>query len=298
MPRPFHGALLCALVSACRSPGPAPREHALASSAQPGAAPSRAEVSAEAARLIEAGRLEEARAMLDELLLSGSLDQARAQLDAGAPADALTIVDRVLELAPEDREARLLKADASLAFAERELATGAPAAGIEGALDAALQHYRGLDENAHTLLGASRAAWRLGNTQEALALARRGMSLRKEDDRGLRSIGLVPERIYAEEVVAAHASARAESSEDAGALFREAEEALGKLLGRAGSDPWVWANLADVYERENALAEARGACERGLARVPTDPGLLERFARVSGAHQGLAATVRAFERYV
>jgi len=299
MPRLFHGALLCAaLVPGCRSPVSAPGEPELSASAVPPAPSVQDEVSLEAARLIEAGQLEEARAMLDDLLLSGRLDQARAQLVAGSPEDALTILDRVLELAPEDPEARLLKADASLVLAEARIQSGGSAGLIEGALGDALAYYRGLDESAHTLFGASRAAWRLGEAERALDFARRGLALRKESEPGLGALGLVPERIYAEQVFAACDRARSAEGEAADALFQETEEALGKLLGRASVDPWAWSSLSDLYEWQRNLEQARLACERGLARAPEDAGLLVRLARVARDFEGPAAAVQALEGFV
>jgi hypothetical protein len=298
IPRPFHDALLGALLAACQSPASAPREPELSASTLRPPPAAASEITAEATRLIEAGRLEEARAMLDELLLSGSLDQARAELAAGSPEDALTILDRVLELAPEDAETRLLKADASLALAEARIASGGSAGLIEGALGDALHYYESLEESAHTLFGASRAAWRLGEAEKALALSRAGLGLRKEGEPGLVALGLVPERIHAEQVFAACASARGTEGAEVEALYEETELALGRLLGRASFDPWAWARLSDLHEWRGNLAEAQRTLERGLARAPTDPGLLERLARVSLAAAGPAAAVRAFETFV
>lgn len=304
MPRPFHGALLCAaLVSSCRSPVSVPPEPELASTAVLPDDGERDVVGEEATRLIEEGRFEDARAALDELLLSGNLERARALLAEGSPEDALTSVDRVLQFAPEDEAARLLKADASLSLAEAKIRDGGSAGLIEGALSDALDYYGGTEESAHSLFGSSRAAWLLGRTEEALAFARRGMAQRKGAEPAQDALGLVPERIYAEQVFAAYAGARADSSEGnsteaARALFLEAEEALGKLLGRASVDPWAWSRLSDLYEWEGALAEAKAACERGLARASADAGLLERLARVTPALEGPAATVRTFEDFV
>ena len=296
MPRPSPGALLCAaLVFACRSPGSVPPEPALAASPDPVA---EGEVGQEATRLIEAGRFEEARAMLDEMLLSGSLERASAELTGGSPEDALTTLDHVLELAPDDEQARLLKADASLRLADTKIQGGGQAGLIEGALGDALRYYQGLGESTHTLFGASRAAWRLGQKEEALALARRGLALRREGEHGLDALGLSPERIYAEQVFEAYRAAHSASSEEANALFLEAEDALGKVLGRDSVDPWAWCRLSDLYEWQGALVDARGACERGLARSPADAGLLERLARVCPALAGRAAAVGEFEDYV
>lgn len=312
MPRPSTGALLCAaFVFACRSSGPVPHgpAEAVSTRAAPEVRPgivdpetvdpeTNDEVGQEATRLIEAGRIEEARAVLDELLLTGSLERASAELAGGSPEDALTTLDRVLELAPEDEQARLLKADASLRLAEAQLRSGGSAGLIEGALTDALRYYQGLGESAHSLFGASRAAWLLGRAGEALALARRGLPLRKEGEHGLDALGLSPERIYAEQVIEAYRSARRASEPEAEALFQEAEGALGKVLGRDSVDAWAWSRLSDLYEWQGALADARSACERGLARSPADASLLERLARVLPAAAGRTAAVVAFEDYV
>jgi tetratricopeptide (TPR) repeat protein len=114
----------------------------------------------------------------------------------------------------------------------------------------------------------------------------------------LEALGLEPERIHAEPAFAAYATARSEAREEARALFLESEDALGRMLGRAGDDPWAWGRLSDLYEWEGQLGEAKSALERGLKRIPEDVGLIERLARVSRALEGPAATVKTFEAYV
>lgn len=302
MPRTLLGALVCVLpLAACQGSG-APPSGADAIPSAP-AAPAEPEVSAErvraeAMRLIEAGEFEQARALLDELLLSNRLAHARAQLLAGMPEDALIEIDRALEIAPQAPEVRLLKADASLRLAEAGIQSGGSPGLIQGALLDALEFYRGAGESAHGLFGASRASWWLNQKEEALDYARRGMEKRGPDDNLPEELGIAPERIYAEQVYAAYASARAESREEARALFLESEDALGKSLGRASDDPWAWSTLGDLYQWEGQLGSAKETLLRGLQRVPEDVGLLERLARVSQELEGAAATVRTFETYV
>ena len=305
MTRTPTGALCCALLlCACRAERPGPSGAPRAAEPVPQALElSSAEVTEEAIRCIEEGRCERARDLLDELLLSDRLQRARLRLAEDAPEDALTEIDRALSIAPENGAARLLKADASLRLAEAKIRSGGSGTLIQGALSDALEYYGGSAESAHTLFGASRAAWLLNRPDEALEFARRGMELLRSDERLPIELDLAPERIYAEQVFAAYASAKAAGTEgDAGArlagLFREAEDALAKRLGRAGDDPWAWATLSDLYEWEARPADAKGALERGLARAPEDAGLLERLARVSRALEGPAAAVKAFEGYV
>ncbi len=299
MPRTLLGALCCVLsLAACQgSRSRAPRAHSPASAApEPEES---GELQAQAIRCVEEGDFESAREVLDELLLTDRLTRARARILGGAPEDALIEIDRALEIAPQDPEVRLLKADASLRLAEARIQGGGGSPGlIQGALLDALEFYRGAGESTHGLFGASRASWWLNQKEAALEFARRGMAQRGPDDALPEEFGGTPERIYAEQVYAAYASARAESRDDAPALFRESEDALGKCLGRASDDPWAWSTLADLYQWEGQLGAAKETLLRGLQRVPEDVGLLARLARVGQELEGAAATVRTFETYV
>jgi len=248
---------------------------------------------------LEEGEVARARALLDELLLKTHLDRARGALAAGAPEEALDAIDQALGLAPQDLEVRLLKADASLALAQARLRAGGGSAGlIEGALTDALDSYRKVPDSAHALLGASRAARLLGRGDEALDLARRAQDLPVADASVLEALGLVPERLYAEEAWAAYAAARAADAEGAGALAAECEGALGELLGRTGSDAWTWRRLVELKEWESRPGEALDTARRGLKRLPGDAGLLDGLARLTRALEGSAAAVSALETYV
>ncbi|NOT29485.1 MAG: hypothetical protein HOP15_03445 [Planctomycetes bacterium] len=310
MPRSLRtllGALACALLlpawllPGCQGSGSSSSGEVGPSAAvapEVSARASAEEAAAEAIACIEEGRFERARDLLDELLLSDRMVRARAQLAGGSPEDALLDIDRALAIAPENEEVRLLKADASLRLAEAKIQGGGGSASlIEGSLQDALEFYGGTSESAHALFGASRAAALLGQRAEALEFARRGMELLGADEAVPPELGRAPERIYAEQVYAAYASARADSSAEASALFLESEDALAKLLGRTSDDPWAWSTLSDLYEWEGRLADAKGAQERGLARAPEDAELLARLARVSGALEGAAKTVETFAAY-
>jgi len=299
MPRTPLGALLCAVVSACSSPADRPESVvALSSAAAERATQAPDDAVGEVIRCLEEGRFEQARQLLDHLLWSDSMARARSELAAGVPEDALTAVDRALEIAPANLEARLLKADASLRLGETKIASGGSAGLIEGVLTDAHDAYQGAGESAHALLGASRAAWLLGRSEEALGFARRGMALLARGESVPAELGLSPERIYAEQVFAAYIAARDGAREDRATLALEAEDALGRLLGRTSDDPWVWSHLAELYEGEGSLAAAKETLQRALKRFPEDNGLIERLARVGEALDGAAATVATFEAYV
>lgn len=299
MSRPLLGALVgLALVPACRSQRPAPPAQRPPAQV---AAEARASVTENAVRSIEAGELDEARALLDRLVLDEHLARARQELASGAPEDALLAIDRALALAPEDPELRLLKADASLRLAETKIAAGGGSGAlIEGALADALEAYLAAGESAHALFGASRAAWLLGRTDEGLALARRGLTLLgpEEVEGRLGELVQSPQRIHAEQVFAAYVQARAAGAEEARALALECEEALGRVLGRALDDPWAWRTLADLHEREGRAAEARDACLRGLKRRPADAELLARLTRTAEAAAGPQAAVALLEAHL
>jgi tetratricopeptide (TPR) repeat protein len=296
MLRILCGAPACALfLYACRA-GSAP-EAPPVSEAPAQKESSATELADEAIRLIEEGRLEAARGVLDRLLLADRLERARAHLAAEQPEDALTEIDAALAIAPADRALQLVKADASLRLAEAQIRVGGNGMLIQGALEDALAYYGRAGESAHALFGASRAAWWLARPKEALAFARRGMAQRGADEGLTSAFGVPPERIYAEQVYAAYASARAEARPEAGELLRESEEALAKVLGRTSDDPWAWGTLSDLWEWEGQLASSKDALERGLVRAPADAGLLARLARVTRALEGPEGAVRAFERF-
>ncbi|HEX6882795.1 MAG TPA: hypothetical protein VF530_05405 [Planctomycetota bacterium] len=300
MSRPLLGALAgLALVPACR----APRSSAPVQPPEARVATTEARASAteSAVRSIEAGQLDQARALLDRLVLDEHRARARQELASGAPEDALLAIDRALALAPEDPELRLLKADASLRLAETRIAAGGGSGAlIEGTLMDALEAYRATGESAHALFGASRAAWLLGRTDEGLALARRGLTLLGPEEAGASLGQLVqsPQRIHAEQVFAAYVQAQAAGAEEARALALECEEALGRVLGRTMDDPWAWRSLADLHEREGRAAQARDACLLGLKRLPADAGLLERLTRTAAAAGGPATAVALLEAHL
>ncbi len=250
-----------------------------------------------AEELIQRGEFEAARGVLDDLLLTDHLEKARECLAAGSPEDALIHLDSALESAPASQEVQILKADASLALAEKKIAEGGSAV-IEGALTDALQYYRLAGESPQALFGAARAAWLLGRPDDSLDLARRGLARMREPGARRPELALLPERIHAQAAHARLVRARAEQDEGARALFLETEDALARLLGRAEDDPWAWSSLADVYESEGMLSDAKGVLERALRRLPEEPGLLERIARVTRELEGGQGAVLLLERAV
>ena len=283
LPRTASGraALLLLPLLGCRGPGSDQAE-----------APPPPTLAEEAVARIQAGDVAGARALLDRMLVEDHLEEARTLLAEGMPEDALLALDRLLEIAPEDREVRTAKGLASLALAEKGIAEGGSALVVEGSLADAAAYLEGAEDPA-ARLGAGRAAWLLGDLESALPQVRAGLEARGTE-------ALEPElRTAAEVLFAAYAAAKPDETraEEAAELFDATEDVLGRLLGRAGDDPWPWAKLSDLYEWEERLEDARAALGRGLDRAPADSGLIERLARVARKQGGSVAAAQALEEF-
>ncbi len=297
-----------------------------------------AETRARTIAAVEAGKFEEARALLDDLLRGEHLAAARSLLAAGDPEDALDQVDRVLEVDARDADGQLLKADGSLVLAVKGIATGANGTLIEGSLQDALEYYKRSAENEpRAIIGATRAATMLGETEEALAWARRGNEQLAIAEIATEPGTQSPRHTIAEAIVRAYTEAKSaalalapppadaeETDEAAGTesdssanevaapeptaeqlaaeahadeLFAEAELALGNLLGREADDAWAWGKLSDLYEWEQRYGDARARLVDGLARLPEDAGLMARLARVARNEDGREHVIALFEAF-
>jgi len=249
--------------------------------------------------LVREGEFEEARQILDELLITHYLELAATTLADERVEDGLVAIDHVLRLAPDNRDARLMKADGSFKLAENARRGGRSREWIDALLSEAFEAYQKADTSAHTLFGAARCAWLLRNTDSALEFARQGMAaLQREGPTADTPSLLLPERILAETAYTAYVAARESDEESAAALQNEAEVALMQLLGRASDDPWVWLSLAELFEMGERLSEARDLLERALARLPTNPRLMEALARVARRTEGRHGVVAAFASYI
>ncbi len=244
---------------------------------------------------IRSGEYEDARGILTDLLVEGHLACAEELLATGTPEDALLALDEVLALDPRHGAGTLLKAHASLALAESAMTRGGGALLVEGSLLDALEYYGRSGNDVDALLGASRSAWYLGRPEEALEFAKRAMA-RLEGGPEPAGLRLVPERVLSEAAFSAYVAAKSAeaAAETTRACFVEAETALAHLCSRAGTDPWVWCTLSDLYLWEEMLDDARGMLKQGLDLSPTDEGLLRRLADVARRAGGAKGAADAF----
>lgn len=277
------------------------------------------EVQAEAIESIEKGDFEHARALLDDLLLQDYLRRAAEQTAQGDPALALNLIDRALALAPKHLASQLAKAETSLLLAQQGIRVGAPASLITGSMRDAFEHFvKASKQDPGAAFGATRAAHMLGSTQDALRWARIGRELLHQDPAGAQAFNDLdpsPQRILAEaffrgytEASSALSTAQAaldpkdsEARLDPAlaaakqALFVEAEDALGSLLGRDSHRPWVWSTLADLYTWEGRMDLSLQRLEQGLARLPGDSTLLPRLSNVAHQAVGREASLKLVE---
>lgn len=306
------GAFLCLglALAACSTP---PSEDASAdltvtgaegaAGTQPAAAPAVAvdePRAAEAIAHIEDGDYEAARELLSDLLFEEYMTTARAELSAGAPEDGLLWIDRARDLRPRDADARLLDARGRLMLAEKGMAEGAPGVIVEGALVDALEGFQACTGSIEAAFGASRAARLLGRPAEALTFARAGMDA-LEGATGDPGFEPAPERTLAEAAYGAYVDARRRletgetTAADVQELYLMTEDALARLVGRAGDDPWVHDTLAYLYEWEGRYDDAISTLERGLDRLPRSDRLMRHLAAVARRVGGLEGSLTVFE---
>ncbi|HED64499.1 MAG TPA: tetratricopeptide repeat protein [Planctomycetes bacterium] len=298
---------LSILVPACRGPevsasheAPAPNPPATAEDPCPTSAPEPSPTE-EIIELIRAGSLRDARAAIDRLLVDRDLGRARELLAAGSPEDALIAIDRALEVDPEDTGTELLKAEASLALAEKAIAERGSGMLIEGVLQDARDFFRRVVSTVPSAsIGLSRAAYLAGDQEEATRFARRARRALADGAIDPSALTDQDRRHLADVLYGAYARARGNDdlAEERAALFSEAVDAYGELLGRRPDDSAAWARLSDLLEWEGRPGDARKRLEEGLARDPRNGDLLQRLARVARAEGGFEQSVRTLRRHV
>lgn len=244
-----------------------------------------------------AGDLDRAEAGLDGLLVERARGRALAAIEAGAPADALVSIDELLDAAHPD--AVRMKAEASLALAEKTITEGGNGLLIQGALDDARRYFDRLEsKTTEDLLGGSRAAWLLSDAAGAADRAALALDLVEADEDADDVLVTRTYQAAAQSSYGAYVGLK-QANENPDAIrvrFDQTESALSTLLGRTPSDPWVWTTLCDLYAWEGMGADARAIAERGIEKLPTEEALWDRLARVarnSGGRTEAAVTLDA-----
>lgn len=283
--------LLSSWLGAARLEGAGPQEGG-PPQGEERAATSEAELRARAKAAIDAGEPETARQLLGELVLRRRLAEARALLSNGRPREALGRLDEALEIAPSDPDVLVLRGESSLALGEREDAPGQ--------LELALESFRAAGDGARALFGAARAARLLGRSEEALRLARSGMAVLDRTGERLDDLRPSPQRRLAQAAFDTYVRAKGEGADEARVreLSAMTEDALSRCLASEPDEPWVWVQLSNLYRWQGRGHDARQALERGLARAPRDPELLELLYQVSLEIGGPEAALEAFGRYL
>ena len=232
-----------------------------------------------------AGNLELVRNLTETLMCSEHIEEAKTLLAQDGSGEALVVLEEALAQAPGQHEVLLLYGEASLRVGV-EL-------GEQLHFEDALHAFAQVDERCEALLGSSRAARMLGNTQEALRFARTGFGLRDgvDDD---WSWSEDPRRTLAEATFNAWWEERHEDSPQARALFDETEDALSRLMTGRSKDVWAWNRLSTLYLEVERFDDAREAAHRGLNRKPKDEELAHLLARAAKAGGGREGLMRAF----
>jgi Tfp pilus assembly protein PilF len=271
--------------------------------------------------LIHGGELELAHSQAVELSAKAPLDQrARdAQRDAalwlselrlseafelhsqGNLRDALSLLDQVVKLSPENIDARVLRGELALAlgqelgdpfFFEDALKEFKIAAQSEGRLSA--------------WTGASRAARFLyydrfdrSQIEDAVLSAREAVRIVEEDGTDLDLLELLPSQVHAEASFDLYRAARqTDDKETAANAAVETRIALEKCIATRPELTWAWLQLAALLEWESAHAEARDVLRNALSLAPNDPALHTEHARLSRAIGGYEEVVSAYAHFL
>jgi len=242
---------------------------------------------------LEAGRLVEAHALLGELLTEDLVARATELLAAGNARDALTVLDDAADVSPRSPEVLLLRA-------EGELAIGLEV-GDSTFLEDALGSFRSagrLGDDPRAWVGASRAARELFRTDEAIDYARR--ALRGSGGTAIEaSISIGAQRALAQATFDKYRTGKQEDEDSAlvQELFETTHRALATYVDRSPLDPWGWTQLANLFEWQGSLTDARRVLLEGLDSVPADRTMHGRLTDVSRRLGGSKALYEAYDEF-
>lgn len=197
-----------------------------------------------------------------------SIGHARATLDSGKPRDALTEIDALVELAPDDPRVWLMRGEACLNAAAND---SEPAFYFADALTA-FERALALGGGRPALLGACVASRMKQLPDQALDYARRAVE-------GVARLEPWERRITIEATFDAYIQ-RMQSNAAPGELYQETEEQLLELLAETPDDPWALHTLANLFQWSGQRQAAVGPLAHLVDVAPDDEGAHNRFIAV------------------
>jgi tetratricopeptide (TPR) repeat protein len=247
---------------------------------------------------IHSGDYAHAGAILNELRARELELAARALMAEGNPRDALLPLDDALDLLPESSALWFLRGQAAMATAPSDSQAGFFYEDARRNFEESAKRGGG----ARALLEASRAARLVPDAKRALAYARAGVA-KLAGGPAPAELDVAPERILVEASFDVYVQ-KLGAEEDTAEYYAEIEDQLLRLMGREADNPWVWTQLANIYQYEGQGDEAIRMLEGALDLTPGDlalhermwtlvptvrdyPGLLDAYARFEERHPEL-----------
>ena len=271
--------------------------------------------------LIHGGDLTEAHAQAVELSAMAPLDQRviEAKRDAalwlsevqlkdaialqaeGKVRDALSLLDQIVKLSPENLDARVVRGESALSLGQ-EL-------GDPFFFEDALREFKFAAQNGGGLnawLGASRAARLLyydgfdrSRIEDAVLSARAAVRIVETEGLDLALLNVLPSRIHAEASFDLYRAARqSEDTETAAGAATETKLALEKCIASRPELTWAWLQLAGLLEWEGRGPEARDTLRNALSLSPNEQALHTEHARLCRAIGGFEEVVSAYAHFL
>ena len=257
-----------------------------------------------AAALALAPRNQRARELRQDLaraVVPTKLAEARKALYADDPRAAMLPLDDAVRLLPKSELVQVLRGECALRMGVED---GNPLM-FADARTAFLAAARTNKADA-AWLGAARAGWLsyyatndARELSEALAHAETGMQRLGNDSPFAVHQSFDPERTHAEVSFTAYSAAKTGvlPGDRAAALFEKTRGALEGIVGRDPTDPWAWSQLANLFQWEERLDEARDTLVRGLAIAPESSQLHDGLVRVASQLGGWTAVRESYEAF-
>ena len=271
--------------------------------------------------LIHGGDLAEAYAQAVELSAMAPLDQRviEAKRDAalwlsevqlkdaialqaqGKVRDALSLLDQIVKLSPENLDARVVRGESALSLGQE---LGDPFFFEDALREFKFAAQSGGDLNAW--LGASRAARLLyydgfdrSKIEDAVRSARAAVRIVETEGVDLDRFKVLPSQIHAEASFDLYRAAReSEDKETAASAAAETRTALEKCIASRPELTWAWLQLAGLLEWEGNGPEARDILRNALSLMPNEQALHTTHARLCRMIGGFEEVVSAYAHFL